>query len=40
MTKAMENLFFFFFWHKEECQKKDVGRHGKEMNEESREELN
>ena len=38
MTKAMEKLFFFF-WHKEECQK-DVGRHGKEMNEESREELN
>lgn len=39
MTKAIEKNLFFF-WHKEECQKKDVGRHGKEMNEESREELN
>lgn len=38
MTKAM-GKHFFCCWHKEECQKKDVGRHGKEMNE-SMEELN
>lgn len=31
MAKVMEKYFFFFFWHNEECQRKDVGRKGKKM---------